>query len=320
MTTNNAMDSRQFRTALGAFTTGVTIVTTRDSAGHDIGLTANSFNSVSLDPPLVLWSLAKSSLSMAAFIEAKYFAVHILAADQQALSDRFAKRGVDKFEGLSLERGPGEIPLLDGCMARFQCRAAYQYAGGDHEIFVGEVVAFDHSDKEPLVFQAGGYGMLLKDKPAVPADSDAADSSFYRDYLGYLLGSPFHQMTSLINDKVAEKGLDKAEHLVLSILSTQKDRTLAEVDALVTIAGQKLSEQTLQSLQNRGYITRVGADRVDLTEAGLSVAIEMLAFGKSVEASMLSALDYRESQLLKSLLKRIARRGNNNLPPLWRKN
>src|SRR5215213_7611295 len=135
-----AIDARAFRNALGAFTTGVTIVTTRDSCGRDVGLTVNSFNSVSLEPPLVLWSLARSSASLAAFVEADYFAVHILGARQEALSNLFAQRGADKFAGIAMRRGHGGVPLLDGCAARFECRTAYRHEGGDHEIFVGEVL------------------------------------------------------------------------------------------------------------------------------------------------------------------------------------
>src|SRR6185503_13266212 len=118
---SGVIDAREFRNALGAFTTGVTIVTTCDGAGRDVGLTVNSFNSVSLEPPLVLWSLARSSASLAAFVEAPYFAVHILGARQEALSNCFARRGADKFAGLELVRGHGGVPLLDGCAARFEC-------------------------------------------------------------------------------------------------------------------------------------------------------------------------------------------------------
>ena len=99
------IDSVQFRNALGAFTTGVTIVTTRDTEGNDYGLTANSFNSVSLDPPMVLWSLSKASSNLKGFASADYFAVHILAADQEVISNRFAKGSADKFAGIPLERG-----------------------------------------------------------------------------------------------------------------------------------------------------------------------------------------------------------------------
>src|SRR5262249_1277731 len=142
---DSTMESRALRTALGAFATGVTIVTTRGVDGSDVGLTANSFSSVSLDPPMVLWSLAKTSGNIEALRNAGYFAVHVLAADQDGLSARFATRGIDKFAGISCERGSEAIPLLDGCTARFECRTAFQYEGGDHVIFVGEVQNLTHS-------------------------------------------------------------------------------------------------------------------------------------------------------------------------------
>ncbi len=152
----NTIDPKQFRNALGAFTTGVTVVTTRKPDGTDVGLTANSFNSVSLEPPMVLWSLAKTSGSLQAFNDSEHFAVHILSNRQEALSGRFAKRGIDKFEGQELSRGQGGVPLLPGCSARFECRVAYRYEGGDHVIFVGEVLNSEHFGLPPLVFQSGG--------------------------------------------------------------------------------------------------------------------------------------------------------------------
>jgi 3-hydroxy-9,10-secoandrosta-1,3,5(10)-triene-9,17-dione monooxygenase reductase component len=112
-------DQNQFRNALGRFATGVTVVTKFDSVGAPVGVTANSFNSVSLDPPMILWSLAKTSESLPAFADAPHFAAHILSADQESLSNRFAAKGADKFVGISLD--PAEVPLLKGCAARFLC-------------------------------------------------------------------------------------------------------------------------------------------------------------------------------------------------------
>jgi 3-hydroxy-9,10-secoandrosta-1,3,5(10)-triene-9,17-dione monooxygenase reductase component len=156
-----AHDTRLLRQALGSFATGVTIVTTRDRAGNDVGLTVNSFNSVSLEPALVLWSLAHSSQNLlAAFNESGYFAVHILAAEQEALSNLFASRGADKFAGLTLTRGAGGVPLLEGCAARFECRTAQRIAGGDHEIYIGEVLAFENCQRPPLLFHGGQYAAL----------------------------------------------------------------------------------------------------------------------------------------------------------------
>lgn len=161
MSEDREQRARRFRSALGAFATGVTIVTTRDGEAGDVGLTANSFNSVSLDPPMVLWSLAQSARSLPAFLAASHFAVHVLSADQEALSMRFAARGSEKFAGLDLERGIAHIPLLRGCAARFQCRTAFRHEAGDHMIFVGEVQEFDRSDLTELLFHRGRYSLAV---------------------------------------------------------------------------------------------------------------------------------------------------------------
>ncbi len=148
-------DPKTYRNALGQFATGVTIVTTRDSEGNAIGVTANSFNSVSLDPPLVLWSLARSARSMAAFEQAGDFAVHILASDQDHLANLFASRVDDKFAGMDiLGDGP---PRIDGCSARLVCTTRHLYEGGDHVIMVGEVIDYESEGKPPLLFHSGGY-------------------------------------------------------------------------------------------------------------------------------------------------------------------
>lgn len=155
-------DSRDFRDALGCFPTGVAVVTAPDRAGGYVGVTANSFNSVSLDPPLVLWSLAKAARSRKAFIEAGWFAINILCAAQVDLSRRFARRDLDKFAGVETVRGLGGVALLPGSAARFQCRTYAVYEGGDHEIFVGEVVDFDYSGRPPLVFHRGDYARAIR--------------------------------------------------------------------------------------------------------------------------------------------------------------
>ena len=164
-------DRDAFRNALGTFVTGVTIVTARDGGGNPAGLTANSFNSVSLDPPMVLWSLSLASGSLPVFREAESWAVHVLAADQQAMSNRFATPGADKFAGLDLADGPEGAPLIEGCAARFGCSARFEYEGGDHAIFLGEVVDFDRSEAEPLIYHGGRYGRVMP-----PAGSETGTS------------------------------------------------------------------------------------------------------------------------------------------------
>nr|WP_328803199.1 flavin reductase family protein [Oceanomicrobium pacificus] len=151
-------DQRELRNALGRFATGVTIVTTMTDDGP-LGITANSFASVSLDPALVLWSPARKSARFPAFEAADYFAIHILAADQRDLSERFARSG-DAFHDLDFGRGLGDAPLLDGCAARFECKHAAGHDGGDHLIVVGEVQRIQEADRAPLIYHRGAYAGL----------------------------------------------------------------------------------------------------------------------------------------------------------------
>ncbi len=153
-------DTRVLRNALGRFATGVTIITTVDATGAPVGLTANSFNSLSLDPPLVLWSLRRNSPSVPVFAQADGFAVNVLAESQLELSRRFASPVDDKFaEGL-WSRGHAGVPLLGGCSAVFECERESQQDAGDHVLFVGRVLALCESPLPPLLFQAGHYRML----------------------------------------------------------------------------------------------------------------------------------------------------------------
>lgn len=147
-----------FRAALAMFATGVTIVTARDADGAPIGLTANSFNSVSLAPPLVLWSLSRQAGSMPAFERGSHYAVHILAADQHALAERFSSKAIDRFEGVAWQPGSAGVPLLKGAAAVFECFNRSRYEEGDHVIFVGEVERCERREgAQPLIFHGGRY-------------------------------------------------------------------------------------------------------------------------------------------------------------------
>jgi flavin reductase (DIM6/NTAB) family NADH-FMN oxidoreductase RutF len=157
-------DCRAFRDALGRFATGVAVVTAQGPGGAPVGLTISSFNSVSLDPPLVLWSLALNSPNLEAFQSASHYAVNILALDQVDVSQNFAMRGGDKFGAQAWHAGLGGAPLLDGCCAWFECRNEIRHPGGDHLIFIGRVERFVQGEENsPLLFHAGRYRRLLED-------------------------------------------------------------------------------------------------------------------------------------------------------------
>lgn len=152
---------RQFRDALGAFATGVTVITAQSALGP-LGITANSFASLSLDPPLVLWSPARFSRRFDAFVEADHFAIHVLGADQRALGTHFARQGHD-FDLPDIDLNAQGVPVLPGCLAVFECVRAAVHEGGDHAIVVGRVLAARHRQGAPLVFSAGQYGRFAHD-------------------------------------------------------------------------------------------------------------------------------------------------------------
>ena len=148
--------ARAFRDALGCFATGVTIVTCKTENGP-MAIAANSFSSLSLDPALVLWSPAKSSRRFPAFEAAKHYAIHVLTADQIALCQTFARDGT-AFDGVPWTKGAHDVPLLEGCLARFECTQHAIHDGGDHVIIVGEVTQAEVASGDPLVFSKGSYG------------------------------------------------------------------------------------------------------------------------------------------------------------------
>jgi flavin reductase (DIM6/NTAB) family NADH-FMN oxidoreductase RutF len=157
-------DARDFRSALGCFPTGVCLITTLSPDGLRVGLTANSFSSVSLDPPMVLWSLARTASSAPVFRDAEYFAINVLAAGDQEICGHFAKPGADKFARFPERFGEGiaGIPVLQGALATFECHSRHRYYGGDHIIVIGVVERYTHGDAPPLVFHRGQYGHLQK--------------------------------------------------------------------------------------------------------------------------------------------------------------
>lgn len=192
----SAFSQRHFRDALGSFATGVTIVTTLDASGAPVGLTVNSFASVSLQPPLVLWSLVHTASTRQTFLTSSHFAINVLAADQLVLAQRFATRGIDRFANLATVAAPSGAPLLPDALAWFDCRRFVEHEAGDHTIFIGEVEHLGYRGANPrelpvaapqqrpqalapLIYHRGVLhqgGMLQQEKaPAPPPDSGGQD-------------------------------------------------------------------------------------------------------------------------------------------------
>ncbi|TXH05880.1 MAG: hypothetical protein E6R07_03500 [Nevskiaceae bacterium] len=316
-----AFDPTEFRKALGAFATGVTIITTRSADGAPLGLTANSFNSVSLNPPLVLWSLANSSMSLPTFKAAQHWAVHVLAADQEALSSRFARRGEDKFAGLAVDTGVGGIPLLQGCTARFQCRTAFQYEGGDHVIFVGEVLSFDRADSSPLVFHGGRYAHAAHRDPSAKPRSAYHSGSFSEDFLGYLLGRSHFQFFGQIRPLLIAAGLSDEEFYLLSALTLKEVVTASEINEGLSNVLDDRASAAIEALILRGLVRNVfdinGRPAYQLTAEGSACTLRVITAAKSVESQVLQRLGAGEAAVLKSLLNRLLQSIDPTAGALW---
>lgn len=154
------LDIAAFRASLSRFASGITVVTTRSASGHDLGMTATAFSSLSLDPPLVLVCIDRAASIAPALEDVTHIAVHVLGADQEAISRQFALKEGDRFAGLATTRGAGNVPLVPGALVRLQCRIAERHAGGDHVIIIAEVLAAEVADGDPLLYFRGRYARL----------------------------------------------------------------------------------------------------------------------------------------------------------------
>jgi 3-hydroxy-9,10-secoandrosta-1,3,5(10)-triene-9,17-dione monooxygenase reductase component len=307
------LDPKAFRAALGRFATGVTIVTTRDAGGAPIGVTANSFNSVSLDPPMVLWSLAKNSNSMQAFSTASHFAVHILAEGQEELSSRFASRGADRFAGL--ETGAQIVPLLESCAARFVCRTAFQYEGGDHVIFVGEVIEFESAEKAPLLFLGGRYAGARR---AGRIHADGIDPDKARiggESLTHLIARAHTQIARRIHDHLEECALQQPRLMMMIAIGQHDHPDWGEVSVRVTATGYKACPEARDELIARGWIETVDG-RFSLTEPGRQQYFNALSRMRDLEEHFCEGLSASECAEARHILSHIIARVADERPAL----
>lgn len=274
-------DSRAFRRALGNFATGVTVVTAAGPSGRKVGVTANSFNSVSLDPALILWSIDKRSTSHEVFEEASHFAVNILAADQIDLSNNFARPKEDRFAGIDYETGTGGAPLFADCAARFECEKYQQLDGGDHWILVGKVVAFDDFGRSPLLYHQGAYSMVLPHTRMTQGAEGQAPSSHFQGRLQHNL---YYLMTQALRAYQAHyqprqlcTGLRTSEARMLMVLENDAGLSLNDLQREVAMPAREI-EEAVANLKRKGLIAddegrvRLSVKGVDETEALWTIA------------------------------------------------
>lgn len=295
------VEKQQFRRALGQFATGVTVVTTLDSEGEPVGMTVNSFNSVSLEPPLVLWSISRDSGKRAAFEARDAFAVNVLAADQADVSASFAKSGNAAFGQTDWQPGIDEVPLLPECAARFQCRKVYQYDGGDHIIIVGRVEGFDETGRDALVFHRGKYGIV----EARNAE-DNLPGGYEDDFLMALLMRATYEFVEPFKQRLAELDLSEAEIRVLTFLNDFDGRDLAGLSYGTMLPAAEVG-RTVASLRRQGLVAPAedASREILITADGRSRVLPVLAIAKAHEADVLARYSPQQVYRLKHELKRL---------------
>jgi 4-hydroxyphenylacetate 3-hydroxylase, reductase component len=284
-----ALDPRTFRRALGQFATGVTVVTATAN-DEPVAITANSFSSVSLDPPMVLWSLRKESRNLPAFKQAGHFAVNVLAADQIELSNRFSRSAADKFGSCDWHPGLGGAPLFAGAAAQFECRLVAEYDGGDHVIFLGHVLRYRCFDRAGLLFCQGRYALAL-DHPGTPSDLPFEEAAHPRDdFFIPLLVRAYAYLSGAFEEHRDAEGLNTNQSRVLAFLAT---RSGASTDAIarLTFLGVSAVEDALAKLVGLGYVAPRPPGALAITQEGLERLRRITARAHSFEAEHLAGLD-----------------------------
>ena len=273
---NANFDPKAFRRALGNFATGVTIITTVGPDGEKVGVTASSFNSLSMDPPLVLWSSMKTARSCEAFEKASHFAVNILASDQMHMSNHFARQQDDKFAGHDWEEGLGGAPIFPNCAGRFQCETFDKLDGGDHWIFVGKVVDFDDFGRAPLCFHQGSYSMVFSHPGAAPKPSAETaavpDNGRIGNHKFFLMLRAIRAYQDRYQPKVTALDVNLIESRSLLIMSDIPGLGAEQLAVHVNTPIEEV-EAAVANLSNRGMITKQG-DGYSLTESGKAKAHE----------------------------------------------
>ncbi len=305
-----SIDPKLLRNALGNFATGITVITAQSTSGQKVGVTANSFNSLSMDPPLILWSLDKRAGSYAIFSEADYFAVNVLSSDQMDKSNNFASKQEDKFSDVDYEEGLGGAPLLFGCAARFQCKVYQKIDAGDHWLFIGEVEKFDEQAKPPLCYHKGGYSILYPHPGMNKTDNSVSlqinDNKKLSNNILYLMLAAAQSYQQGYIPQQESLGLNSISSRIIMNLNDKISMSSAELSNTV-FAPKGDIESNLTTLEAQQYIkpTHHSGEGYTLTEEGILQANKYWALVEHYQTNVLKSHSEKEVESFKSVLNTI---------------
>ncbi|MER8427895.1 flavin reductase [Mesorhizobium sp. M1403] len=302
---NPVEDPRLFRRCLGQYATGIAIITTQVD-GRRAGVTVNSFASVSLDPPLVLWSISHSSRSFPTFKLSDRFAVNVLSSQQIELSRHFSSNVEDKFADANWFEGKFGLPLLEGCIAHYECRHHSQFEGGDHKILVGLAEHVSRYEGEPLLFTQGQYS-IASTHPEVPPNPEAVGSLGGGDVQETLIPLIFeaHNILSLTFDEHRRaEGVNIAVARVLTSVYDTPGMTLDMV-ARETYLGQRDIEDAITSLRTKSLLTSGPAGKLILTDGGHQLREAIGQRWQKFQMDQVAGIQEQEMQIALRTLKKL---------------
>lgn len=294
-----------FRRSLSEFSTGVTVITTSVN-GERFGLTSNSFASVSLAPPLILWSIRRESTSFSAFMGCSHFAVNILADDQIELSQRFAKSGPDKFRDIECRAGEGDVPLFSHVAATFECINSHAYDGGDHLILVGEILRYCRYDRQPLLFVKGRYAVSA-DHPSARILAGNGKAGHSEDgqerVLSNLMIRAYGAVAARLEQgrQTAGLGLSLMQARLLRAAAASPDRTLDQLMPELLL-DFNASQSLLESVVSLGLIKVDERGRVGLTARGDERLHAVVAHAQANEETMFRGIAVSDLDTVRRVL------------------
>ncbi|MEP5729958.1 MAG: p-hydroxyphenylacetate 3-hydroxylase reductase component [Sulfitobacter sp.] len=310
MTQNSAdpaFSPHEFRRALGNFATGVTIITAVSPEGEKVGVTASSFNSLSMDPPLILWSSIKDKPSCAIFETATHFAVNILASDQMDMSNHFARQQEDKFASVEWEAGIGGAPIFPNCAGRFQCETYDKLDGGDHWIFVGKVLGFDDFGRPPLCFHQGSYSMVFGHPGSAPRVDELStkitSEGRMDDHLFFMMLQAVRAYQGSYSPKLQTLELSLIESRSLLVANDLPD---SDAETLAGHINAPLPEvrEALSNLVDRGMIANED-HKFTLTKDGMAKTDEVWKLAETHEEDTFECFDQEQINTFKEVLRKI---------------
>lgn len=310
MNTQSQFDQRALRQCLGQFGTGVTVITTQVGAKR-YGVTANSFAAVSLDPPLVLWSIKRTSRSFEAFQAASHFAINILGSNQIDISQSFSSQEDDKFAGVDCAAGKTGMPMVAGSIGTLECQVEARHEGGDHIIIVGRVLHFERHPGDALLFSQGRYAVAMEHpKLKTPADLAAQAKGGKKDEVTSFWRLMFlaqHRMSRRFDKHREQEGFNAAETRVLMSIF---DNPGCTIEGLVerSFLTRLVADDAIAGLDERGYIARDGDGTFRLTPAGIARREVMAARWQAFEEDELKGIPGEDISRARAVLASILSR------------